>query len=74
MIGWAIMTAALLMLCLELVSLYMQLCEAKEKAAMKSKQDPELERKTSKEYYKTFDLAATDLKRTGRKRLKNDRA
>ena len=64
MIGFVIFVGALLMLCLELASMYTQFITQKEVLERMPEKKIAV---TSKEYYRHFDLAATDLKRPKRK-------
>ena len=65
MVGFVLFIGALLMLCFELANLYMQTMTQREVIERIPKQQKTAV--TSKEYYRYFDLSATDLKRPKRK-------
>ena len=72
MIGFVLFIGALLMLCFELANLYMQTMTQREVIERIPKQQKIAV--TSKEYYRHFDLAATDLKaNTGRRTKRSDK-
>ena len=72
MIGFVLFIGALLMLCFERANLDMQTMSQREVIERIPKQQKTAV--TSKEYFRHFDLAATDFKaNTGRRAKRNDR-
>lgn len=72
MIGFVLFIGALLMLCFELANLYMHTMTQREVIERIPKQQKTTV--TSKEYYRYFDLSATDLKaNTGRRAKRSDK-